>query len=306
MYGHKRVPHTGILWTRGEIGLLGLANRGRGEYMTIDLHALAQTAREKANRIALSSPAIRNAAFAQCDFDDAVADLLQPTTPPDPPNGGTSPAQPAAPGSTGEQVTTITKKELPVNIYQGKETRTDLKIVSSSDSAVMVQPNGAGSTLVRVHAEPCCDMSWSQSYGRHGAYLKAEDVTLEDFFAKTAGGNQVKNGISARMRGLKCRRFRVEGFPLAVAFFNDGTNAGPLLFEDGSGTFTSNDSGCWIDGGACDFTFRRCEFNGPTDIFLAANSSFSGKVVIDACKVNGKPVTAERIVGLPPARLTIV
>lgn len=43
-----------------------------------DLHALAAAARSKANAISPSSPNIRAAALAQCDFDDAVADLLQP------------------------------------------------------------------------------------------------------------------------------------------------------------------------------------------------------------------------------------
>ena len=46
-----------------------------------DLHALAATARTKAQAISNSSPAIKAAALAQCDFDDAVANLLQPPPP---------------------------------------------------------------------------------------------------------------------------------------------------------------------------------------------------------------------------------
>ena len=49
---------------------------------TPDLHALAATARQKAQAVsAAKNPAISAALLAQCDVDDAVANLLQPVTP---------------------------------------------------------------------------------------------------------------------------------------------------------------------------------------------------------------------------------
>jgi hypothetical protein len=247
--------------------------------------------------------------FGQGDVGmlNSLAKQIVSTPPPDsgggtpPPSGG----QVADPGSTGGRVRTIEGQYLPINIYQAPDIVEDIIIKGSNDNAVLVQPGGKGSVLRRIHAEPCCNLPWTETYGRHGAYLKAENIVLEDFFAKTPGGPQTKNGISARMAGLQCRRFAVWGFPLAVAFFDDGTTVGTMLFEDGTGDFGSSGGACWIDGGKQEFLFRRCSFSGPSNFFLAASSGYSGKVTIDTCQLNGKPVTTAQVNGMPSARLTV-
>lgn len=223
----------------------------------------------------------------------------------------------AAPGSVGVAAETITGALLPVHLYAAPATVTDKIVVGSSNSAVMVEHGAAGSILRRLRCDPCCDLPWTSAWGRHGAYLKALNVSLFDFYARTPGGYEVSNGISSRMAGLVVTRAELHGFPLAIGHFQelnpDGTKtSGTLTFLDVRGDFTS-DCGVWIDVNSAStvdqhFAFEAVDLTGPTDFFGKANAATFGTSTIEMrnCTINGKPATAASWAGVPAGRVTVL
>ncbi len=152
-------------------------------------------------------------------------------------------------------------------------------------------------------------------------YVKAAGNTFRDVFADNAGGNGV-SGISVRMRGNVFERTVLRGYTHAVTYYeHDGSAGGATVFRDGDWSF-SGDTAVWGDDSneppsafiKQPFVFENIDAHGPAGAaFLKFGSSVFGGglsyrgagVTIRNCTINGRPVTASDVGGVPSNLLSI-
>lgn len=212
-------------------------------------------------------------------------------TPPDQP-ASSWPAPPVPP------ITTVTNASGLGRNYTGMVTAQDLVIDGTGDTAVLFQPGAANSVLRRARLLRCC-IGNSVSYGKHAIYAKARDLTIEDVYAECA--SPAASGFSLRYDGAVLRRSEVHGAPHALTYYETSKVAGAVLVEDVRGSFRG-DTGVWA---ALDseprvlqaFTFRRVHLIGQGEFMKA--TAFAGSVRVEACTLNGRPVTASDLPGVP-------
>lgn len=242
-------------------------------------------------------------------WEDAKALLDQVgTAPPPPPPTGWVVAPPQAP------ITTITgAATIALNLNSTSQPRLyqDYVIDDTGDSAVLVQlAAGPGIVLERFHLTNVAKRS-AVTWGKHGCYAKAVGITIRDWYA--SNGGYASDGISARHSALLVERFECWGFAFPVAYFDEGEAAGqPLVFRHGKGDGTS-DTAVWMDTNsgtsvAQSFEFEDCHFTGAaTAVFLRCSAGkFAGRYVkLTGCTMNGNPVTASLVTGIPADKLFI-
>ena len=195
----------------------------------------------------------------------------------------------------------------------------DYVIDGGGDSSILLQGATSGVRLSRIHITRT-DAKPSVSWAAHGIYAKAANNTFVDIYLNNAGGRGI-SGISDRMRGNTFVRTVIRGYTHAVTYYEHDGRGGVTTFRDGDWTF-SGDTAVWGDDSneppspyiKQTFVFENVDVHGPSGAkFLAFGSSYGGSglayrgggVTIRNCTINGRPVTAADVTGVPPNLLTI-
>lgn len=229
---------------------------------------------------------------------DLLAQIGAPTPPP--PGWVVAPPQPP--------VTTISNPAgVGVNLYNSSSPRVveDTVVQGGGDSAYLIQPGAPNRTIQRCQALNVAAGN-AVTYGKHAVYAKAPGVLVEDFTATAS--RYAANGLSVRFGGFLGQRCQLDGFPIPLAIFADDTTPNLVTWFDIAGAFT--DTGIWLD---CDEAPKMVYTVVAENValtgngkFLAANTAnFAGRVSISSCTLNGKPVTAADVSGVPASALTI-
>jgi hypothetical protein len=151
-------------------------------------------------------------------------------------------------------------------------------------------------------------------------YVKAYGNTFTDIYMDNAGGHGV-SGISDRMRGNSFQRTVIKGYTHSVTYYEHDGSGGLTTFKDGDWTFTG-DTAVWGDDSneppspyiKQTFVFENIAAHGPSGAaFLKFGTSYGGSglayrgggVTIRNCTINGRPVTAADVAGIPSNLLTI-
>lgn len=184
--------------------------------------------------------------------------------------------------------------------------------VRGGDSAFLIQPEAPNRTLQRCQA---LDVAAGDNvtYGKHAVYAKAQGITVLDFSA--TGSQFAASGFSVRYAGFHGERFDLAGFDICLTYFEEEPLAGPVLFKDGRGVFTT--TGAWLSLGAGsrvtpDFVFDNVWLQGPGKFVGCQPGLLDGTVTIqNGCKWradSGDPwqsVTAAMCQDIPASKLTI-
>lgn len=189
----------------------------------------------------------------------------------------------------------------------------DIFISVTGDTGVLFQGGTSGaanSTLRRVTMVDVAKLN-RVSYGKHAIYGKAAYLRMEDIIAECSPF--CASGFSLRYHGAELRRFSVDGAPHCITYYETSDTYGWVTVEQGFGTFTA-DTAIWMDAELDyqtlirqQFTFYDLHFTGPGSFFLkVAPNRMEGKVRIQGCTLNGLPVTAEMVAGVPAGALTIM
>lgn len=174
----------------------------------------------------------------------------------------------------------------------------DVVTTSSTDTSVLFQPGAPGSSLRRAVLNGVGRPQQSVTYGLHGVYGKARDLTIEDVVAKC--GPDAESGFSLRYDGAVLRRFDVQGSPAhPVTYYETSDVAGLVAVEHGTATYSHGQTAIWcaLDSKPRvlqDFLFRDVHVTGPSGALFArfAPGLMDGDVRVDSCTINGRPVTA--------------
>ena len=246
-----------------------------------------------------------------------------PTPTPTPPTPTPTPAPTAAwtlqdPQAPITNVTNLSGLGLNVNNQQGGSYH-DYVIDGTGDSGILLQGTTTGVSFSRMRLLRVAAVS-AVSWAKHGMYVKARGNTFTDIYAEE-GGNAA-SGFSVRMGNNSFERTVIKGFPLAVTYYEHDGAAGTVTFKDGDWTFTG-DTAVWGDDSneppspyiKQAFVFENIDAHGPAGAkFLKFGSSayvsgalaYQGAgVKIVNCTINGRPVTAADLGGVPSNLLSI-
>lgn len=187
---------------------------------------------------------------------------------------------------------------------------TDYVIDTTGDTGVLFQLAAGGSSLQRVQMRNIAKLN-TVTYGKHAVYGKAANLLLEDIDADCSP--YCASCFSLRYDGAILRRFRANGAPHAITYYETSSNPGQVLIEHGTGTFTNADTGIWMDAETFyqqvirqAFTIRDVHLAGPGRFFLKAYIyRFTGLLNVQGCTLNGQPVTTSMIAGVPSSQLTV-
>ena len=224
----------------------------------------------------------------------------------------------ASPQSPVTYVTNPTGLGLNINNVSGA-TYHDYAIDGGGDSSVLLQGSTTNVTLSRFHITRT-DANPTVSWAAHAIYVKAYGNTFNDIYADNSGGHGT-SGLSVRMRNNTFNRTCISGYTHAVTYYEHDGNAGTVSFTDGTWHFTG-DTAVWGDDSnepptpyiKQTFVFDGINASGPGAYFLKfGNSAYvSGAlayqgagVTIHNCTLNGQPVTAAMVSGVPTSKLHI-
>jgi hypothetical protein len=214
-------------------------------------------------------------------------------------------------------VTNLSGLGLNVNNQQGGSYH-DYAIDGTGDSAILLQGSTTGASFERMRLTRVAASS-AVSWAKHGIYVKARGNTFTDIYAEQ-GGNAA-SGFSVRMGNNSFTRTVIKGFPFAVSYYEHDGQSGTVTFKDGDWTFTG-DTAVWGDDSneppspyiKQTFLFDNIDAHGPSGAkFLKFGNSYGGSgpsyhgggITIRNCTINGKPVTAADIGGIPSSLLRI-
>jgi hypothetical protein len=230
--------------------------------------------------------------------------------------GGTPPAgwvcaPPQAPITTILNAPTL---GLNVNNMVG-QTYQDYVIDGTGDSAVLLQNATSRCKLQRLRLLRVANRS-AVPQAKHAIYCKARENEFYDIYAEQ-GGNAASS-LSVRMGNNLFQRTVLKGFNYVSYYEHDGL-PGTVSFIDGDWEFTA-DTAVWGDDSnepptpyiKQAFLFQNIAAKGPGSLFLkfgpsaAGGGSYRGAgVTIKGCTLNGKPVTAAMVSGVPSDKLVI-
>lgn len=232
---------------------------------------------------------------------------------PPPPPGPWQVAPPVAPITN---VTNLSGLGLNVNNIQNNLYH-DYIIDGTGDSAILLQGSTTGCLFDRFQLKRVAVAS-AVSWAKHAVYCKARGNTFRDIYAEN-GGNAA-SGFSVRMGNNTFLRTVLKGFNFPVTYYEHDGAAGDVMFKDGDWTFSS-DTAVWGDDSnepptpyiKQSFLFENIKAAGPGSFFLKfGKSSVPGDlayrgtgVTIKGCTLNGKPVTASMVAGVPSDKLFI-
>lgn len=231
------------------------------------------------------------------------------TPPPAPPSGWTV----AAPGSTGQEVTTISHPAgAGVNAHSASDPMvySDIVVVGGADQSFLVQPGAPGRTFQRIQSVLAVQDGKSVAgNNKHAFYVKAANITVLDYAATAAP--QADGGLSVRFAGFLGQRVTLDGFQLPLCVFADDEVKGTVTWRQIRVNGARGGAVCYLD---CDEAARmvydivvdQVDGVAPGAKFLAANpANFAGTVAITGCTLNGNPVTAADVQGVPASKLVI-
>lgn len=268
--------------------------------MTVDLTAL-----DAANRALQASPTV---AKATKDYGAAATAAIHALAGPPPPAGWTV----VAPGSTGQPVTTI---EHPagagVNIHSASDPMTisDTVVVGGADQSFLVQPLAPGRTFYRCQSILAVEDGQSvPGNNKHAFYVKAAGISVYDYAATASP--QADGGLSVRYAGFTAQRVTLDGFQLPLCVFADDELPGAVKWVEVKITNPRN-TPVYLDVDEAakmvyDVTCSQVDVTGGGALFAEANpATFAGTLTIESCTLNGKPVTAAMVQGVPTGALHI-
>lgn len=252
---------------------------------------------------------------SQTEWGKAFASLAQIGGVTPPPGSPSAPLPPRAP------ITSIVNApSIALNLYAlPGRTYSDYVVDGTGDSAVLLNDTTHGNTIQRFKMTRVAAGN-SVTWAKHGVYCKSNGNTLTDFDATAS--QFASDGISCRMGGNRFQRMAMHGFIFPFAYFEHDDQPGVVTVEDFTGDGRS-DTAIWgDDSNGCTkpyikqaFVFRRCWFTVPgahfflkfgPSVFSGAGGSFDGAYVhLENCRLNGQPVTAGQISGVPSSKLTI-
>lgn len=237
------------------------------------------------------------------------AGYFSATTPPPPGGtggGGSGGWVVAAPGSTGQAVQTINNAPgLGVNVTTQQAIH-DIALNGSGDSAVLFQLNAGGSTADRLSLLNVASLN-AVSYGKHGIYAKAQNLTLRDIDITCSGA--AASGLSMREAGLLAQRFTIGRSgsgrpPIALSYYETVSTEGTVTCEHM--IVYCSDTVIWLsydtDTSSVhqNFVFRDIQAFGPA-WFLRVDRTFgpglkAGKTItLDTCSMNGVRITSANL-----------
>src|SRR5436309_5788810 len=112
-----------------------------------------------------------------------------------------------------------------------KQDIADKVIDGTGDTGVLFQMNSDGSTLSRVKMTNVAAGN-TVSYGKHGIYAKAHNLTLQDLDISCS--SNCASGVSLRHDGAVLNRFKISGAGIAVSYYEtSGSVAGTVTVENG-------------------------------------------------------------------------
>lgn len=192
-------------------------------------------------------------------------------------------------------------------VVGGPKAYSDYVIDGTTDSAVLLGPECAGSSFSRFHITRAASIGDGPGYGRHAFYVKAANVTVTDLYAQLdPSAKDVGSIFSLRYHGFTATRFDVSGLWFA-SFFDDDPNhvAGTATFTDGKVKYSSS-SAMLVDAQlAWNITVTNVDFTGPNDSLLHLDSgSVMPHLTLNHVTENGKPATAA-MTNLPASAVTI-
>jgi len=193
----------------------------------------------------------------------------------------------------------------------------DYIIDGTGDSGILLQGTTHGCTLDRFDLRRVAVQS-AVSWAKHGIYCKARGNSFRDIQAEN-GGNAA-SGLSVRMGNNSFLRTVLRGFHFPVTYYEHDGVPGDVMFKDGNWTF-GGDTVVWGDDSnepptpyiKQTFLFENINAAGPGSFFLKFGNSYGGTglayrgdgVTIRGCVLNGKPVTASMVSGVPADKLFI-
>lgn len=240
---------------------------------------------------------------------NAEALLAQIGASPVPPSGWAV----AAPGSTGQKITTVTHPVgAGVNLHAASDPMTvaDTIVVGGADQSFLVQPGAPGRTFQRIQSVlAVADGKSVPGNNKHGFYVKAAGITVLDYAATAAP--QADGGLSVRYAGFLGQRVTLDGFQLPLCVFADDEHPGQVVWRQvrilnprSTPVYLDCDeAGKMVYDVVCDHVDVVGAGAGPFCSVNAAN--FAGTVTISGCTLNGRPVTAADVRGVPASKLSV-
>lgn len=214
----------------------------------------------------------------------------------------------AAPGSTGQPIHNVGYSDgILLNIQTNGATYADYAMdAGGGDSSVLIGSGGNfkhGVTLQRMRMRQVASGN-KVSYGKHGVYCDAYDVTMEDMDIQCS--NRAANGISVRLGGTHVNRTRISGASFVFGFFDSdtGQSGAECLLENVIGS-NAADTCIWCDA-QDDFKttfdmklrFRNVHLTG-SPAFLKASRVRNGTFAFEGCTLNGQPLTKAGLPNVP-------
>lgn len=193
-------------------------------------------------------------------------------------------------------------------VVGGPKAYSDYAIDGTTDSAVLLGPECAGTTFSRFHITRAASVGDGPGYGRHAFYVKAANVSVSDLYATLdPAAKDVGSIFSLRYHGFAATRFDVSGLWF-VSFFDDDPNEvpGTATFKDGKVRFASSSAMLVDSRFKWDITLENVALTGPNDSLLHLDAgSAIPHLTLKAVTVNGKPAAAA-MTNLPASAVTIL
>jgi hypothetical protein len=240
-----------------------------------------------------------------------------PKPAPAPVSSGSGPWTLAAPQAPVKNVSNMSGLGLNVNNQSGGSYH-DYVIDGTGDSGILLQGSTTGVSFARIRLLRVAAAS-AVSWAKHAMYVKARGNTFSDIYAEQ-GGNAA-SGFSVRMGDNSFERTVIKGFQFAVSYYEHDGASGTVSFKDGDWSFTG-DTAVWGDDSneppspyiKQAFVFENIDAHGPSGAkFLRFGNSYGGSglsyhgagVNIVNCTINGRPVTAADVTGVPSNLLSV-
>lgn len=192
-------------------------------------------------------------------------------------------------------------------VVGGPKAFSDYVIDGTTDSAVLLGPECAGSSFSRFHITRAASVGSGPGYGRHAFYVKAANVSVSDLYATLDPSAKDAGSIfSLRYHGFTATRFDVSGLWFASFFDDDPAQVpGSATFTDGKVTFSSSSAMLVDSQFAWNITLTNVALTGPNDSLLHLDSgSAIPHLTLNDVTVNGKPAAAA-MTNLPAGAVTV-
>lgn len=192
----------------------------------------------------------------------------------------------------------------------------DYVIDGTGDSGILLQGATSGCRFDRIDLKRIA-VTEAVTWAKHGVYCKARGNQFADLLAEN-GGHAV-SGLSVRMGNNTFLRTVLTGFTHSFTYYEQDGKPGHVMVKDADWHHTG-DTAIWGDDSnepptpyiKQTFAFFNVSAEGPGPWFLKFGSSTAGGpsyrgagVTINHCTLNGRPVDASMVSGVPANLLHI-